>query len=123
MANFKKNDAVAVIGSWDDKGTVRIRRGIVHSAGAKIIRLQYEDGEMFKTAFNASRGNTNRFAIIADATDEELEAFALEMASRFLVDQRAHFEDRKVRYADSAGFVAAMVKNESELHEPRFMWK
>lgn len=82
---FRKGDNVAVLSSWNNKGAVRIRRAVVHSAGSKVMRLQYANGEMFKCAFQPEHnvmGAFNGLRIVADADDATLEAEALADGAR-----------------------------------------
>lgn len=39
---FKKGDRVIVIGQWDRRGTMYLRRGTVHSCGQKVMRLKLD---------------------------------------------------------------------------------
>lgn len=80
MTKFRKGDKVAVLSSWDNKGTVMIRRGIVHSAGNKVMRLQDDDGKTFKCAFRPENNTMDKFnglRVIVDADDATLQAEAM----------------------------------------------
>lgn len=123
MPKFNKSDAVAVIGSWDDKGTMSVRRATVDACGPKVTRLRYPNGEMFKAAYGSARDNDSRFAIIADADDAAIEGFALNMAERFVASQHEHFAERRDRFAHDARFVDAMHKAEAALHDPAVLWR
>lgn len=118
MEKFKKNDKVAIIGSWDGKGTVSIRRVVVHSWGAKIAKFADTiTGEMVKYQVWVDRP-TYGSRIVADASDAELFAIALELAEVVLADRRAHYANCLSR-GHGEGYNRAIQKDLDALHEPR----
>lgn len=124
MAKFTKGDAVAMLASWDNKGTVRIRRGVVHSAGKQLMRIQdATTGEMFKAAYRPEHNVMRQFngiRIIADSDNATLEAEALADGARV---NDMWVEEGKRRIALGDGF-NVRVGNEyiTERHEPRVLW-
>jgi len=106
MTTFSKGDRVALITSWDNKGAMRIRRGVVHSSGAKLMRIQYENGEMFKTAFRPENNKVSYFnslRIIADASDAELIAEATKDGAEIIRLNVEHLNRCLDHYRPTAG--------------------
>lgn len=84
---FKKGDKVAVLSSWNNKGTVTIRRAIIEAFGPKICRCRDAvTGEMFRAAISTRPNNSglvlevmrdfNGLIIIPDTSSVELEMTA-----------------------------------------------
>lgn len=122
MTNFKKNDTVAVIHSWDDKGTVSIRRAIVQAWGDKVIRLMdLETREMFKYATAAAMVNRTGHKIVANDSNATLEAIALKVGAEMIEYQKAHYA-RCLAGNHGEGYNNAIRRDIAQLHEPRFIW-
>ena len=122
MAEFTKGTKVAVVADWDCKGTTYIRRAVVHSCGAKVLRLQLENGETFKRAYNAAEGFNHFFRIVEDDTNEALEALALVAANGIIEYTRSRLE-RCLKIDADEGYRKAIQKDIDALHEPRFIWR
>lgn len=123
MAKFRKGDKVAMLASWDNKGTVSIRRGIVHSAGSQLMRLQDEAGVMFKAAYRPEHnvmGAFNGIRIIADADKASLEAEALLDGARVVELVKAECEAKLGNPVFSQSGVQRCL---TELHAPVAIWK
>lgn len=121
---FKKNDKVAVLSSWNNKGTVRIRRGTVHSCGRKVMRIEYASGAMAKVAFNPESnvmGAFNGVHIVADASDAELTAIALADGASVIEQNIARIDRTVAHYrakgSTSDGYFASMAKDRAALEE------
>jgi hypothetical protein len=125
---FRKLDRVAVLSNWDSKGGVRIRRAVVHSCGAKVMRLQDDAGEMFKVAFTPGEATTGRniSGVVADADNATLEALAIEVGAHTIasgIEQKlaslAHYGERA-----GAGYIAALNRDLDVLRaaRPWFFW-
>lgn len=122
---FKKNDQVAVLSSWDNKGAVRIRRGRVHSCGAKVLRIEWAStGELAKVAFDPKSNVMGRFNgrhIVPDADDATLIAIALSDGASVLAQNiqeksrtMAHYVARDGASANQA-FLSSFARDVAEL--------
>ena len=75
---FTKGQLVTMLQSWDDKGTVSIRRLVVRSCGAKRMVLQEENGEICQgAAFRPSIEQWGFAFVLPRMEDEQAEAAAL----------------------------------------------
>jgi hypothetical protein len=123
MANtFKKNDKVAVISTWNNKGTFSIRRATVTAWGKQVIRLMDEKGTMFKVAFHPDYINNLEIAIVADSCNDDLVVIAEEMAIAYL-DNRHVVLNRHKSLSANANYRDAMDREIADLHEPRIHWR
>lgn len=118
MTKFKKGDKVVIIHSWDDRGTMAIRRGQIHSAGKTRIHIQYTSGDMAKERWYTN-GETSLYQ---DADNASIEALALEKASEFLAGKRERMKWSMER-SEHKGYLDAMEAELDKLHEPNFIWK
>lgn len=122
---FKKNDQIAVLSSWDNKGAVRIRRGRVHSCGAKVLRIEWAStGELAKVAFDPQSnemGSFNGRHIVPDADDATLIAMALSDGASVIAQNIkiknsaiAHYTARDGVTANQA-FLSSVARDVAEL--------
>lgn len=119
---FKKNDKIALIGNWDNKGTVRIRRGTVHAVGKKIMRVMLENGDMLESAIDMRYLNTSpRFQVVVDDSNEALEALAMAQAEALLQEERERF-DRCLAGNHGESYDRAIREDIDALHEPKVIW-
>lgn len=120
---FKKNDKIALIANWDGCGTVYIRRGTVHAAGKKVMRVMLANGEMLEQAIYMTHFNTSpTFQVVADADDATLDRMAMNQAEAILAGERDRF-DRCLAQGNGEGYDRAIRKNIERLHEARVEWK
>lgn len=126
-SKFTKGDRVAVLRSWNNKGTVTIRRAIVEAFGPKICRLRDPlTGEMFKAAYSTRPNNSgmvletmaifNGCIVIADCCSAELELTAIYHGEKIIEGNIAYYEDILERRTDaSSGYITAITKDRDEL--------
>lgn len=123
---FNKGDLVTLIGSWDNKGTVSYRDAIVHSCGKKQMVLTCATtGEELGRHYAPARGSLDKvtgfnwLGVWPRQSREEAEALCLEAGALVIKAVREHLAERRVRYADDKKFLAALDREEAQLHEPR----
>lgn len=122
---YRKGDAVAVLTSWDDKGTVQIRRATVHSCGRKVMRLiDARTGELFGTEYRPENPEIHAHGshVISDAADANLEQIALADGAAVVAQERDRMVRQIAQNAANAHYVFAMRRHLNELHEPRVIW-
>lgn len=123
MTKFAKGAKVAFLSSWDNKGTITIRRATVHSCGKKVMRLQDEQAVMFGAAFQPEHNAMTAFNgihVIADADDATLIAAALADGARVIELVTANANDRIARGDDFN--IKIGNRYIAELHEPLVRW-
>lgn len=120
---FKKNDKIALIADWDRKGTVYIRRGTVHAAGKKVMRVMLANGEMLESAIYMTHFNTRpHFQVVADTDDATLDRMARNQAEAILQGERDRFA-RCLAGNHGEGCDRAINRDLAALHEVRVEWK
>jgi hypothetical protein len=121
---FNKGDAVTIISSWDRKGTVTFRHGVVHSCGTKVMRIfDAFKGDEIGGAFRPVRAQAGEFGVYPGMTDAEATEAGIACAAAEQASQRAHF-DRCLAQGHGAGYDAGIRKHIDELHqlEAREYW-
>lgn len=125
---FTKGQKVTYIASWDNRGTVYFRHAIVHSCGTKQMVLTDEAtgaemGRHFAPIRGAELSDVTGFnwsATFPRMAHEEARAFCLAVGAKIVERQRAHFAERRERFANAGqGYFDSIAKDESLLHEPR----
>lgn len=122
---FTKGEQVTLISSWDNKGTVTFRDAVVYSCGKKqMVLTDAVSGEEIGRHFVPERGSLDTVSafnwqgVWPRLDRAQAEALCLEAGAKIVAAVREGLQQRRERWPDDAGYLAALAKTETELHEP-----